>query len=668
MELTDIDLLTTLSRPSLSPDGSFVVYATSRPDLRADRAVGQLWRLDLEAPGDPEPRRLTRGIADSAPQLSPDASTIAFLRPDDRGARQLHLLDARGGEPLRITDRPLGVQAFSWLPDGGRLALLSREPEPGRYGTVEGLGPAAEPPRRITGIRWHANGTGYTVDRPTQVLLVEAADPAGEPAYPAAPHPSRPTGATPAVPHPPVALTDSPAEHSALAVTADGAAVVVARTAYESDRRDHRTELLSLPVDGSAPTVLLTREDGLAVLASAVAADGTIAVLASAPEGGRYEVAPDVSLWLLEEGGPRRITDAETLDVASAGPELLPLGEDLLLRSASRGRVRLLRVGRDGTVRPLVDGDVAVRAVAAVTAPEGERILAMLAAPDTPGRLVAVDPDGAGAPPRTLLDTGGALRAAGLVLPQEIEVAGSDGYPVHGWVTTPPGDGPFPTLLMIHGGPYAAYDVAVLDEVQVLVGAGYAVVHGNPRGSAGYGRAHGRAVRRAFGTVDQQDVLTLLEGALAADPRLDAERLGIMGGSYGGYLTAWTIAHDHRFRGAIVERGFLDPLSFQGTSDIGTSFGDAYIGTSPEDIARQSAFDAAASVRTPTLVIHAERDLRCPLEQGTRYYSALRRAGVEAELLIFPGEDHELSRSGRPRHRAERFEAVLEWWSRHLAV
>jgi dipeptidyl aminopeptidase/acylaminoacyl peptidase len=662
VEHTDLDLLTSLSRPTLAPDASFAVWASSRPDQRADRAVGQIWRLDRPTdPVAPAPRRLTRGISDSAPQLSPDGSTLAFLRPDARGRTQIHLLDPRGGEPLQITDRLLGVDSFVWSPDGARLAFTSREPAAGRYGEVDGLGPDAEPPRRITGLRWHSNGVGVTVDRPAQVLVVEVADPGGEPRYPAAPHPGGPLAASPVVPVAPRPLTSLPSEHSAIAVTADGSAVLAVREEYEQERRELRTHLVSLPVDGGAETVLLSPQDGLRTAAAAVAADGTIALLASTPADGRDAVAPDTALWLLEDGGPRRLTDPETLDVAGAGAELLPLGDDFLVRSLRRGRVHLLRVTRAGEVSTVIDGEVMVEGAAAA----GDTVVATLSAPDSPGRLVLADGRGG---VRELVDTGGPLRATGLALPRELEIAGRSGYPVHGWLATPDGAGPFPTILLIHGGPYAAYGISVFDEVQVLVAAGYAVAYGNPRGSAGYGRAHGRAVRRAFGTVDLEDVIDLLEGALAADDRLDGERLGIMGGSYGGYLTAWAIAHDHRFRGAIVERGFLDPLSFQGTSDIGTSFGDGYIGTDPEDIARQSAFGHAAQVRTPTLVIHAEDDRRCPLEQGTRYYSALKRAGVATEMLIFPGEDHELTRSGRPRHRAQRFEAVLEWWDRMLSA
>jgi dipeptidyl aminopeptidase/acylaminoacyl peptidase len=139
-----------------------------------------------------------------------------------------------------------------------------------------------------------------------------------------------------------------------------------------------------------------------------------------------------------------------------------------------------------------------------------------------------------------------------------------------------------------------------------------------------------------------------------------------MGGSYGGYLTAWTIAHDHRFAAAIVERGFLDPEAFVGTSDIGSFFSDEYTGTDPELMRSQSPQAVVAQVTTPTLVVHSSNDLRCPLGQAERYYASLKRQGVETELLVFPGEDHELSRAGRPRHRQERFDAILDWWARHL--
>jgi dipeptidyl aminopeptidase/acylaminoacyl peptidase len=426
----------------------------------------------------------------------------------------------------------------------------------------------------------------------------------------------------------------------------------------ESDRRDLRDRIVAVAVDGSGQREVLGTEAGIAVYEAVAAPDGAIALLAHEVGDGVDFIAPGVGLWLVEGGSARRITDADELNLGEG--HLRADGDGFVVQDAARGRVRLLRVTRGGAVTELLGGDVEVGGHAT----GGGRVVASVSRPDSFGELVLIE-DGTA---RTLTSFGARAAASGIVLPRELTVTGRDGYPVHGWVATPAGEGPFPVILQIHGGPFASYGVHLFDETQVLVDAGYAVVYSNPRGSAGYGRAHGRSIRQQMGTVDFADVIDFLEGAIADDARLDPDRVGVQGGSYGGYLTAWVIAHDHRFAGAIVERGFLEPLSFQGTSDIGSFFGDEYIGVSAEDIARQSPMAVVGQVTTPTLVMHSELDFRCPLEQATRYYAALKRQGTEAELLVFPGENHELTRAGQPRHRVQRFDAVLDWWSRHLPV
>ncbi|WP_194395521.1 alpha/beta hydrolase family protein [Microbacterium atlanticum] len=655
MKPRDIETLVAVGRPDVSADGSFAVFATSRPDIDANRAVGQVWRVELP---DGTPRRLTRGTADSGPRLSPDGSRLAFLRADAKRRPQVHVVAASGGEPVQATDAPLGVDQFAWSPDGATIAFLARVPEPGRYGSVEGLESHAESPRRISGVRWHANGLGYVADRPAHVFVIAAPQPDAEPFYePAAA--VRPDGAEP--PRRPVvaaearALTSGPTSHGRLAFTADGRELLTVPDEIEAQRRDLRSRVIAVAVDGSGVREVLGTAAGLSVLDVAASADGTVAVLAHEVGEGLDFVAPGVGLFLLEGAGPRRLTDDETIHLGEG--HLAAIEDDFLVQDSTRGRVRLLRVSREGALTEVLAGDVEVTGHAA----GGGRVVAAVSRPDSFGELVL-----AGDEPRTLTAFGAAAAASGIALPRELTVTGRDGYPVHGWVAKPAGAGPFPVILQIHGGPFAAYGVHLFDETQVLVDAGYAVVYCNPRGSAGYGRAHGRSIRQRMGTVDFADVIDFLEGAIADDADLDGARVGVQGGSYGGYLTAWVIAHDHRFAGAIVERGFLEPQSFQGTSDIGSFFGDEYVGTSPDDIARQSPMAVVGQVTTPTLVMHSELDFRCPLEQATRYYSALKRQGTEAELLVFPGEDHELTRAGQPRHRVERFDAVLDWWQRHL--
>jgi dipeptidyl aminopeptidase/acylaminoacyl peptidase len=330
----------------------------------------------------------------------------------------------------------------------------------------------------------------------------------------------------------------------------------------------------------------------------------------------------------------------------------------VLVHGIERGREHLYEMVAPGGVLALSSGDIEITGAAA----SGDRVVVSYRSPESFGE-VAVLADGMLTP---LTDFSAALRERGTVEPVELTATGRDGYPVHGWVARPEGEGKHPTLLMIHGGPYTQYGVHLFDETQVYVDAGYAVVYCNPRGSAGYGQAHGRVIREDMGGVDLTDVLDFLEGALDVWDDLDGDRLGILGGSYGGYLTAWAIAHDHRFKAAIVERGYLDPSSFVGSSDIGTTFPQQYNGTDRELQRRQSPQEVAHLVTTPTLVIHSEQDLRCPLAQAETYYATLRLQGVEAELLIFPGENHELSRAGRPRHRVQRFDAILDWFGRHL--
>lgn len=665
MRADDIDKLISVGRPTLAADGSFAVFATSRPDLAANRNVGQLWRVDLVDGAERAPRRLTRGVADSSPRLSPRGDVLAFLRADGKGRPQIHVVAAGGGEPVQVTDAPVGVGSFAWSPDAARLAFTARVPEDGRYGSVEGLEAAAESPRRITGVRWHANGLGYLADRPAHVFLIDAPRVDDEPFYePAAAvraddedRPEKQVVASRAT-----QLTGGAASHSGVVFTADGTEVLTVPDVIEHERRDLRSPLIAVSIDGSGEREVIGADRNLSIDEVVVTADGSIALLAAdVGETGVDFIAPGVALWLLDAEGLRRLTDAEDVDLGEVGSHISAVGDDFLVQQRTRGRVHLLRVSRHGGVTPVLDGDVEVMGHAVSVTDAGETIVASVATASSFGELVVV-----GEGPVTRF--GAPLDALSVTIPVEREFPGRDGYPVHGWIAVPEGEGPFPVILQIHGGPYAAYGIHVFDETQVLVDAGYAVVYCNPRGSAGYGRAHGRSIRQRMGTVDFHDVIDFFDAAIAADARLDGTRAGVMGGSYGGYLTAWVIAHDHRFAGAIVERGYLDPATFQGTSDIGTFFGDEYVGIAPDVIAAQSPMAVVSQVRTPTLVMHSELDYRCPLEQATRYYTALRRQGTEAEMLIFPGEDHELTRAGHPRHRVERFAAVRDWWERHLPI
>lgn len=657
MRPADIQLLHSVGAPTLHPSGARVVAAVGHPDLGSDTNVAQLWEFPLGAGG---PRRFTRGRSDRSPRFSPDGRILAFLRAEG-GAPQLHVVDARGGEPIALTDRKLGVVEFAWSPDSRCLAFTARDPDSGRYGTVEGLESDAEPPRRITTRTWWSNGLGWSIDRRTQLFVVDVPDLDAEPAYPSAATTESPAGKPSLVPEA-RRLTSLDADVACPFFAADGRTVWFIAALHDTRDLDLRSDLHRVPGEGGKPESVTASAPPRDIVAAAFGPDGALWAIASelGPTGLDF-VGRNYSLYRGTSAGELApLTDPEPLNLG-AGEGLLAFddrGRGLVI-AEERGRQPLLAVAADGTFERLSDADDVVLSVAS----SAGRIVVASATAASYGELVQLAP---GRRPLTTL--GATAGSTGLVIPVEEEHPSADGYPVHGWVAVPPGPGPHPVLLMIHGGPYTQYGVQLFDETQVYASAGYAVVYGNPRGASGYGQAHGRSIRGRMGTDDLADVLAFLDGAVASHPELDGSRVGILGGSYGGYLTAWAIAHDQRFRAAVVERGFLDPEDFIGTSDIGAFFAEEYTGADAASRRTQSPQAVVDRIRTPTLVLHSELDLRCPLSQATRYYLALKRHGVETELLVFPGEDHDLSRSGRPRHRVQRFDAILDWFGRHMPV
>lgn len=638
------------------------MVSVTRPDFDADAYVGQLWTVPLD-PG-LLPRRITRGFKDSAPSFSPNGLALAFLRAAGPSAKpQLFVVEAGGGEPRALTDRILGVDGFSWSPDSQRIVFSSREPAAGRYGTWENVGHAAEDPRLVTEFQYRLNGVGYTKDKPAQLFVLDVPEFGEEPRVVPrgrAQQDHKSAGDVPLA----TQLTSAATDHDSAAFSADGAFVYYVSAPAGSDE-SLETGIYRVPSGGGEP--LHVEQDGAprqTVHAVRQSRDGKwlFFVARDVGESGTDFVARNAVLYCMPTGGGEAtaLTDPEIMDVACPGDrlELRGLAGALVLNNA-QGTVELLELHATGEHALLVHGDQVVTGAAWA----GGSMFVSFSSPSTAGD-VAILEDGQ---LRLLTDFSAALRRqAELTIPQELTFPSADGYPVHGWLFMPAGKGPHPVLLSVHGGPFAQYTVAIHDEAQVYAGAGYAVLMCNPRGSAGYGQDHGRAIKGAMGTLDMQDVLAFLDGALEKFPGLDTGRLGMVGGSYGGYLTALTIARDHRFTAAIVERGFLDPVSFEGSADIGWYFGAEYVGRSRSAVAAQSPMEHVDEVRTPALVIHSEDDLRCPVEQGQRYFTALKRNGVPTGLLLFPGEDHELSRTGTPHHRRLRFEHILRWWSRYL--
>lgn len=644
MKPADIELLHVLGKPCISPDGRFAVIAVTRPDLDCDEYRGHLWIVPTD--GSAPPRPFTTGWRDSAPAYSPNGDWLAFTRASEGTKPQLYVMPTAGGEPRCVTEHPLGAGAPVWSPDSSKIAYLARVPDDGRYSGK----PEAEPPRRITTLQYRVDNLGFYIDRRSHVFVVDpfaADDPQ------------------------PVQVTSGDFDHDDVAWMQDGQHLAFISARHDARDADLVSDVWLCAPDGTQLRPVTRGGPGagprLSINVVRPAPDGATLCLAATELGpdGLLKTWHNTGVWSVPADGsapPARLTDAETIHVArDTSIEATPDG--VLACVERRGAVELVLVpykNNDHQVESFAGGDRQIEGFAW----SQSKLVAVAADPASRGELIALDWPAPPLPDRAERQLT-SLAAIPALPMEELTTTAPDGYPVHGWIVRPEGEGPHPVLLMIHGGPFTQYGWRLHDETQVYAGAGYAVIMGNPRGSSGYGQSHGNIVGDAASPA-VADLLALLDAGLATGG-LDGSRVGVLGGSYGGYMTTWLSAnHGDRFKAAISERAVNAIDSFHGSSDIGWCFAAALWGDDPAGWAAQNPLSFADQINLPMLIIHSENDWRCPVEQAQRLFVALKLRGVPTEMLLFPGEGHELTRSGRPSHRAARFDAVLDWWARYL--
>ena len=260
-----------------------------------------------------------------------------------------------------------------------------------------------------------------------------------------------------------------------------------------------------------------------------------------------------------------------------------------------------------------------------------------------------------------------------LAAPEAFTYEGAEGWEVQGWLMPPVGrrDGEqYPLVLEIHGGPHTAYGEMFFFEFQCLAAQGQGVLFINPRGSTGYGERFTMASNDDWGGNDYRDLMLGVDAAIARAPWIDPARLGVTGGSFGGYMTNWVVTKTDRFKAAVAQRSICNMVSKWGVSDNGYLGNDLQWGGPPWENAQfyrdRSPLTHVTKVVTPLLLIHSERDLRCPIEQAEQFFTALKYLRRDVELVRFPDEGHELSRSGQPLHRLDRLERIMGWFRDHL--
>jgi len=624
---------------SLDPSKTLIAYVVTSPD---ETSNGYRGRIKVIRIADGEVRELTHGTArDGTPQWSADGSSL-FFSSDRGGSTQLWQIYLGGGEPKPLPEVPGNVSEFAVAPQGARIAVIATP-------TTQRDEIARRGWRRITRLRYRADGPGFLDDMPQLWLIDIAASSAA-------------------------AITHG--EGTVGAPAWDPAGQTIAFTGEHDPDADSlwRRELwCASTTDAWKPRKVF--QLGAALEAPAWSLDGARVAFSGIRDARSGAGLKNVRLYTIDRDGcnPTCVTPTEDwtcgnfilTDVGAVGGVARPIW-------VSKDEIAVLGSHRGAAMVYLVDGKGRAKAL-------------------TPPRMSVTDFD--------CLDRAHVVYCASdLVIPGELYLAaGSDvtqlthetqawcenvkvGPTTHFRVTTHDGDidawhlashapDPRPCILQIHGGPHFAYGNAYVFEFALLAAAGFDVVYCNPRGSQTYGEAFAAAIKGDWARPAFTDCMGVLDAAIDRFG-LDSQRVGIAGGSYGGYLTGFTITHTRRFAAAIAMRPASNLTSLWGTSEVGRMLAEDF-GGRPTDVPdvyeRDSVLTYADAIETPLLIIHSEKDYRTPTEQSEQLFTALRQRGATVEVMRFLETDHNLSRSGPPRQRVARLEAILEWFTRYLA-
>jgi dipeptidyl aminopeptidase/acylaminoacyl peptidase len=660
----DLYELKVLADVRISPSGNQVVYSLQRVDRKSEKKYANLWLAPI---AESSPQQFTWGDqSDTQPRWSPDGSRIAFLsnRLDAEKPARLFTIPVDGGEARPLTELPGRIGSFAWSPDGKRLVCTVKKTDPEELDRQKDeqkkkLGVVA---RHYDRVFYKLDGVGYLPKERWHLWVVDAASgkarqltdhvifdedqPAWSPdgrwiafisnrhEKPDLTHNADDVYIIPARGGDMRCLDTPPGSKGLPSFSPDGK--WIAYIGSENQNASYKNRLVYVvPVDGSFPARSLTEAYDLHVDASVI------------NDLGSTEMMPPT--W--------------SMDNQSIFFQVMQHGSSFVYRVDLEGKnleqVLPAQGSQPGALGSFTFSDDQTKA--AYFYGRMDDTAQVFMRDFLEGKSWQLTRHN-----RDLLDQ------IDLGEIEEVWFKGADGDDLQGWILKPPAFDPakkYPSILEIHGGPMTQYGHFFMHEFYFLAAHDYVVYFSNPRGGRGYGEAHTKAIWGEWGGADYADLIAWND-YIQTLPYIDDARMGVTGGSYGGYMTVWIIGHTPRFKAAVTQRCVSNLISFWGSTDFNWIWQEVFGGKPPfenmEKFWQHSPIKYIGNATTPTLVIHSENDLRCPIEQGEQVFVALQRLGVVSEMVRFPEESHGLSRGGRTDRRITRLGHILRWFDTYL--
>jgi dipeptidyl aminopeptidase/acylaminoacyl peptidase len=619
----DVVTVRTPSDPRIAPDGSKVLFVVRQGDLEENRVESSIWMHDV---GSGSTTQMTRAEAShGSPRWAPDGSGFAFLS-NRSGSTQIWWMPIAGGEARQLGASARPVQAFEWAPDGSRIAFTAAEELP-----------EDERTRRESGD--DARIFGEAADLPRLWLLDVASEETRQ-------------------------LTTEDLAIQELAWAPSGAMLVVAARPSTILDRIGETELYLVDATASALRRLTSNE---AVESSPVYSVDGNTIYYTASDAERF-VNAESKLFRIDPASGKIDRVASDYRYGLNVPMPRPGGTNLVMTAGVRSTVRLVTVDlASGAVGTFAPGRGTVRAFDVAT--HSGRVAYLFTDADHLTDLWLFDDDSGTNAPVTDLNPGQREWRLGTT---RVETwTSSDGAEVEGLLTLPPdyvGGQRVPLMVMLHGGPEAAVTLGhmptYIDYHHVLAGAGWAVLRPNYRGGTNYGDGWVQGMNGDSGGGDYRDIMTGVDHLVAAGIA-DAERLGVMGWSWGGISTGWIVTQTGRFKAASAGAMVSNHFSIFGQADLTYDVEQFYVGGSPwanfERYLSMSPIAYVTRAKTPTLLLHGEADERCPLPQSVEFFKGLQSVGVETELVVYPREPHVFR---EPAHQLDKMRRETAWFTK----